>query len=57
MNNSISKVLIVDDESGVRYALSEALKTWGYETVEAATVADGVKKFEEEQPAVAIPRR
>ena len=54
MNNSNAKVLIVDDEPGVRFALREALKTWGYETVEAASVADAVKTFEEEYPAVAI---
>ncbi|PYS98291.1 MAG: DNA-binding response regulator [Acidobacteria bacterium] len=54
MNRPNAKVLIVDDESGVRFVLGEALRSWGHETVEAASVAEGIKRFEEEQPAVAI---
>ena len=54
MNKSAAKILIVDDESGVRYALSEALRTWGYESMQAASVAEGIQSFNEEHPAVAL---
>ena len=54
MKKRNEKMLIVDDESGVRFALSEALRTWGYESVQAGTVADGVRLFGEEHPAVAL---
>jgi CheY-like chemotaxis protein len=38
MNNRPSnKVLIVDDEPTIRWVLAEALRGWGYETVEAET--------------------
>ncbi|HSK31555.1 MAG TPA: response regulator, partial [Candidatus Limnocylindria bacterium] len=47
-------MLIVDDESGVRFALSEALRSWGYDSVQAGTVADAIKLFSEEHPAVAL---
>ncbi len=48
------KVLIVDDEEMLRWTLREALRSWGYETVEAGSVAQGVKEFETEQPAVVL---
>src|SRR5213078_2639613 len=38
----------------VRMALSEALKSWGYEVVEAETVAGGKKAFADEEPAIAL---
>jgi DNA-binding NtrC family response regulator len=54
MNKTKVKMLIVDDESGVRFALSEALRSWGYESVQAASVAEAVKLFSEENPPVAL---
>jgi DNA-binding NtrC family response regulator len=54
MTKSNGKILVVDDESGVRYALSEALRSWGYEPVQAGTVAEGINLFIEEHPAVAL---
>lgn len=54
MKRSKAKILIVDDESGVRFALSEALRSWGYESVQAGTVAEAVKLFGDEHPAVAL---
>ena len=33
------KVLVVDDDSAIRYTLTEALRGWGYEPLEASTVA------------------
>ena len=54
MKKPNERMLIVDDESGVRFALSEALRSWGYESMQAGTVAEGVKLFREEHPAVAL---
>jgi two-component system response regulator AtoC len=54
MKKTSAKMLIVDDESGVRFALSEALRSWGYDSVQAGTVADAIKLFSEEHPAVAL---
>jgi DNA-binding NtrC family response regulator len=54
MKSSNTQILIVDDESGVRFALSEALRTWGYESIQASNVADAIKLFADEQPAVAL---
>ena len=44
------KVLIVDDDQIIRSTLAEALHSWGYHTVEAATVADTLTVFDHEQP-------
>lgn len=48
------KILIVDDEPFIRLALREALRSWGYETLEAGTVADATKIFDEEEPPVVL---
>jgi two-component system response regulator AtoC len=47
-------MLVVDDETGVRFVLSEALRSWGYESIQAGTVAEGLKAFADEEPAVAL---
>ena len=54
IKKAATKILIVDDESGVRFALTEALRSWGYESVQAGTVAEAVRLFGEEHPAVAL---
>lgn len=54
MTKSNGKILVVDDESGVRYALTEALRSWGYETVQAGTVAEGISIFAQEHPSLAL---
>jgi two-component system, NtrC family, response regulator AtoC len=51
---STGKVLIVDDDRFVRMALSEALKSWQYETVEADSVATARKAFAEDEPAIVL---
>jgi two-component system, NtrC family, response regulator AtoC len=54
MKKAAVKILIVDDESGVRFALTEALRAWGYEAIQAATVDEAVRLFMDERPAVAL---
>jgi DNA-binding NtrC family response regulator len=48
------KVLVVDDEPMIRWTLTEALHGWGYETVEAGTVAAALATFEAEQPPMVL---
>ncbi len=54
MKNSGLKILVVDDESGIRAVLSEACRSWGYEAVQAGTVAQAIEVFGRENPAVAL---
>jgi DNA-binding NtrC family response regulator len=46
--------LIVDDDQTIRWALSEALRSWGYHPVEAGTVAAGVSTFDAESPTAVL---
>jgi len=47
-------ILIVDDEPMIRWTLSEALRGWEYDTVEAGTVAGALASFEAERPAAVL---
>ena len=49
-----NKVLVVDDEPAIRYTLGEALKGWGYEYLEAGTIAKALEFFESEHPLVVL---
>jgi len=51
---SSNKVLIVDDEPTIRWVLAEALRGWGYETVEAETGAAAQAAVVTEQPAAVL---
>jgi CheY-like chemotaxis protein len=53
-NQPWNKVLIVDDEPTIRWALAEALRGWGYETVEAATGAATQAAVVTERPDVVL---
>jgi CheY-like chemotaxis protein len=53
-NQSWNKVLIVDDEPAIRWVLAEALRGWGYETVEAETGTAALAAVVTEQPAVLL---
>ncbi len=48
------KILVVDDDAAVRYTLAEALTGWGYEPIEAATVAAALDAFDTEQPLAVL---
>jgi two-component system, NtrC family, response regulator AtoC len=48
------KVLVVDDDSAIRYLLSEALRGWGYEPLDAGTVAAAMEIFDAEQPLAVL---
>ncbi|MCG3162332.1 MAG: Regulatory protein AtoC [Acidobacteria bacterium] len=48
------KVLVVDDDSAIRFTLAEALNSWGYDPLEAATVTAALELFETEQPSAVL---
>ncbi len=54
MTAAPGKVLIVDDDRFVRMALSEALRSWEYEIVEAESVSAAKKAFAENEPAIVL---
>jgi len=48
------KVLVVDDDSAIRYTLTEALRAWGYDPLEASTVAAALESFDAERPSAVL---
>jgi len=48
------KILVVDDERMIRLTLSEALRGWGYEPIEAGTITGALASFESDRPAVVL---
>src|SRR6476646_11288788 len=54
MAKTTEKILIVDDDRFIRMALGEAVRSWGYETIEAGTVSAARTLFTEHEPSVAL---
>ena len=54
MAKTTEKILIVDDDRFIRMALGEAVRSWGYETIEAGTVSNARVLFAEHEPPVAL---
>ena len=54
MNTKQNKILIVDDDSSIRFALKEALRSWNFESVPAANLSEARRLFHEEEPNVAL---
>src|SRR5689334_17030705 len=52
--NPSEQILVVDDDEAIRWTLREALQTWGFTPVEAASVAEAVKHFKAELPAAVL---
>ena len=48
------KILIIDDDSAVRWTLAQALRGSGYDPLEAGTAAAGLTTFDAEQPALTL---
>ena len=43
------KVLVVDDDATIRSTLAEAVSRWGYQPLEAATIAETLMLIKREQ--------
>ena len=54
MKRPKGKILVVDDEAAIRYALTEALGSWGYEPLQAQSVAEAKKLISQEEPGLAL---
>ena len=48
------KILVVDDDSAIRYTLMEALREWGYQPFAVSTVTSALAAFEAEHPAAVL---
>jgi two-component system, NtrC family, response regulator AtoC len=49
-----TKILVVDDEKLIRWTLSEALRGWSYQPIEASNVKEALDLFDAESPAVTL---
>ena len=52
--NGSEQILVIDDEQAIRWTLREALQSWGFESVEAGSVAEGLASFNAEMPAAVL---
>ena len=52
--NANQQILIVDDDQAIRWTLKEALQSWGFAAIEAASVAEAVKQFKTDLPAAVL---
>src|SRR5215208_6705405 len=52
--NATEEILIVDDDQAIRWTLTEALQSWGFAPVEAASVAEALKHFKAVSPDVVL---
>ena len=54
LQNSTKEILVVDDDQAIRWTLREALQSWGFTAIEAATVAEANKLFSSHSPAAVL---
>lgn len=54
MNTNQNKILIVDDDSSIRFALTEALRSWNYESIAAQNLAEARRLFDETEPKTVL---
>ena len=48
------EVLVVDDDQAIRWTLKEALQSWGFTPIEAASVDEANKLFISHLPAAVL---
>jgi two-component system response regulator AtoC len=54
LNKKAPNILVVDDDSQIRRILNLTLKSWNYNPLEAATIAEGGTVFQAEEPSVVL---
>src|SRR5690349_7502023 len=52
--NSTKEILVVDDDEAIRWTLKEALHSWGFSSIEGATVAEATQQFKSHLPAALL---
>ena len=52
--NTTKEILVVDDDQAIRWTLKEALQSWGFTAVEAASVAEANQLFNSHLPAAVL---
>ena len=52
--NINEQILVVDDDDAIRWTLREAVQSWGFAPVEAASVAEAVEHFKADLPAAVL---
>ncbi len=53
-DNSNDTVLIVDDDVTIRSTLAEAVRSWGYRTIDAASIAETLALVDREEPGAVL---
>ena len=48
------QILVVDDDQAIRWTLTEALQSWGFVPIEAASVAEALKHIKSDLPAAVL---
>src|SRR5687767_5630037 len=54
IKNTNEQILVVDDDEAIRWALREALQSWGFSPNEAGTVEEAVRQFKADLPAAVL---
>jgi len=54
LNQIDPTILIVDDDASIRFALTEALRSWNYDSRSAGTIAEAASILGEDPPAVVL---
>ena len=52
--NSTQEILVVDDDQAIRWTLNEALQSWGFTSIQAASVSEANKLFNSHLPAAVL---
>ena len=52
--SGVQLILVIDDDETIRWALREALRSWGFEALEAGTVAEGLAAFNADSPSAVL---
>jgi two-component system, NtrC family, response regulator AtoC len=47
-------ILVVDDDQAIRWSLKEALQSWGFESMEAASVKEALARFTSDLPSAVL---
>ena len=48
------KILVVDDDAGIRASLSVLLQSWGYESLQASNATEAMSLVERQDPDIVI---